>query len=388
MNCQNPVAVITPAARHRPMPKARPPNERIKREYFAYLEEALGLTVATVDQVAANLAAFEGSTKYRDFKAFHVEQARKFKRDLKEEVSGRTGKPLSIATINLRLKTLRSFFIWLAGQPGYRSRLKYSDADYFNLTQNEERIAYAERERIPPTIPQIKAVLSSMPFGTEIEKRDRALIAFTLLSGARDNAIASLSLKHVDLGSRTVFQDARQVRTKNRKTFTSWFFPVGDDVESIVRSWIDYLVQVRGFGPEDPLFPVTLVRLDEAGHFGPTGVGRSHWSNPDPIRKIFARAFRAAGLPYANPHSFRHTLTLFGQRFTQGTEQLKIWSQNLGHEKVMTTVMAYGEVASDRQGEVMNAMPDRVKRDGENQPGDPDPETVAAVVAYFRRLAQ
>jgi integrase len=76
-----------------------------------------------------------------------------------------------------------------------------------------------------------------MPVGTDTEKRDRALIAFALLSGARDNAIASLALKHVDLPRRIVFQGARDVRTKNRKTFTTWFFPVGDDVEKIVVDW-------------------------------------------------------------------------------------------------------------------------------------------------------
>ena len=78
-----------------------------------------------------------------------------------------------------------------------------------------------------------------MPTETDIQKRDRAIIAFTLLTGARVDAIASLSIKHVDLQACTVFQDARDVRTKNRKTFTTWFFPVGDDIEAIVREWIE-----------------------------------------------------------------------------------------------------------------------------------------------------
>jgi len=34
-----------------------------------------------------------------------------------------------------------------------------------------------------------------------IECRNRALIAFTLLTGARDSAIASMKLKHVDLST-------------------------------------------------------------------------------------------------------------------------------------------------------------------------------------------
>jgi hypothetical protein len=54
------------------------------------------------------------------------------------------------------------------------------------------------------------------------------------VSGARDKAIASFSLKHIDIAPRTVFQDAREVRTKNAKTFTSTFFPVGRDIEAFV----------------------------------------------------------------------------------------------------------------------------------------------------------
>jgi hypothetical protein len=41
-----------------------------------------------------------------------------------------------------------------------------------------------------------------MPAGTEIERRDRALIVFTILTGARDGATASLKLKHTSTSSR------------------------------------------------------------------------------------------------------------------------------------------------------------------------------------------
>jgi hypothetical protein len=73
-----------------------------------------------------------------------------------------------------------------------------------------------------------------MPAVTEIQRRDRALVAFTILTCARDGAIASLKLKHVDIDQSRVEQDARQVRTKFSKSFTTWFFPVGSDVEQIV----------------------------------------------------------------------------------------------------------------------------------------------------------
>ena len=57
------------------------------------------------------------------------------------------------------------------------------------------------------------------------------MIAFALLTGARDSAIASMKLKHVDLVGRSVFQDARDVKTKFSKSFTTFFFPVGDGIQ-------------------------------------------------------------------------------------------------------------------------------------------------------------
>jgi hypothetical protein len=61
------------------------------------------------------------------------------------------------------------------------------------------------------------------------ERRNRALLALTLLTAARDSAIASLKLKHVDLNDESVFKDARQVSAKFGKSFTTFFFPVGKE---------------------------------------------------------------------------------------------------------------------------------------------------------------
>ena len=229
-------------------------------------------------------------------------------------MNAETGKPLAKATISSRLAALKAFFQWLAGQPGFRSKLTYSDAEYFNPSANDDRIAKAVREKPVASIEQIRRVLDSMPTASDVQKRDRALIAFTLLTGARDNALASMSLKHVDLARRTVFQDARDVRTKNRKTFTTWFFPVGADVEAIVADWISWLENEKQWGPDDPLFPATKVTLGLSGGFENGGLDRKHWKSAAAIRKIFKAAFERAGLPYFNPHSFRNTLAMLGEQ--------------------------------------------------------------------------
>ena len=119
---------------------------------------------------------------------------------------------MSKVTVLQTLNALRAFFLWLAGQPGYRSRISYSDADYFRLSEKDTRIAKATRELPVPTLEQIRGVLAVMPDATEIERRDRSLIAFTLLTGVRDGALASLKLKHVDLAAAKVVQDAREVK--------------------------------------------------------------------------------------------------------------------------------------------------------------------------------
>lgn len=285
-----------------------PENERVKRSYFVYLKEAKRLSEHSIDAAAAALSKFEQYTKYRDFKRFRFQQAVGFKHKLADRVSQRTGERLSNSTLFATFNALRAFFHWLAGQPGYRSHLTHADADYFALSEKETRIAKATLERHVPTVEQILHVVRSMPTATDIELRNRTIIAFTLLTGARDGAIASLKLKHVDMEEGRLVQDAREVRTKFAKTITTWFFPVGDEIRQIVVDWVEYLRKEKLFGPGDPLFPGTHVAINEHKCFQAAGLSRSTWSSATPIRKIFREAFTDAGLAYANPHSFRKTL--------------------------------------------------------------------------------
>jgi site-specific recombinase XerD len=167
------------------MRKYYPANERIKREYFAFLREAMRHSEPTVDGVAKAIHLFEEYTKYRAFKAFHYEQAIAFKRKLAETKAVRSGEQLSKSTVYATLQALKRFFQWLALQPGYKSSIQYPDAQYFNLSDKDTRIATAHREKTFPTIQQIEHVLRSMPRLSDIERRNQALIAFTLVTSRR-----------------------------------------------------------------------------------------------------------------------------------------------------------------------------------------------------------
>jgi hypothetical protein len=74
------------------MRKHHSKNEVMKHQYAAFLEEAKRMSPSTVDQTMATIALFEETTGCRDFAAFHIEQARKFKRRMDEAIHPDTGR--------------------------------------------------------------------------------------------------------------------------------------------------------------------------------------------------------------------------------------------------------------------------------------------------------
>ena len=357
------------------MKKHNPNNERIKRKYFIFLKEAKRQNESSIDAAAQALSRFEDYISQRDFKAFHFEQAVGFKKHLAKQVNKQTNEKLSKATLYSTLRHLKAFFQWLAMQAGYKSRINYTDTEYFNLSEKDARVATAKRNKPVPTIEQIKHVIAIMPANTIVEQRNRSLIAFILLTGARDTAISSMKIKHIDLSVGSVFQDARDVKTKFSKTFTTYFFPVGEEVLKIIQDWVCYLKSELLFGNDDPLFPKTQVIQSQEKMFQASGLTKQHWSTAAPIRTIFREAFEAAGLPYFNPHSFRNTLVNFGEKRCQTPEDFKAWSQNLGHEGVLTTFYSYGEVQPQRQAEIIQQL--KTSRDGKT----PDVAALAKAIA-------
>lgn len=179
-----------------------------------------------------------------------------------------------------------------------------------------------------------------MPNNTDIEKRNQSLLAFTLLTAMRDGAIASLKLKHIDLEHNLVKQDPREVKTKNRKNIDTFFFPVGDDIKQIFINWVLYLKQEKLYGNDAPVFPRTMLSLDENNSFSNGGLEPINWTNASPIMKIFTEAFTVAGLDYYSPHTFRKTIVNLGEKLCKNPEEFKAWSQNLGHESPLTTFIS------------------------------------------------
>lgn len=336
------------------MRKFKAENERIKRRYLIYLRDADGQDQKSLDKVTAALVKFEESTGWKSFKKFHIEQAGRFKTFLKR-AKGPSGKPLSLTTIDATLRLVRMFFHWLAGQAGFKKVLVYSDTRYFNNNRKNARAAHAQRPTQYPSMQAVQHAFQAMPEGTELQHRDKAIFAFLILTGARDGAVASFKLKHINLVDGHVFQDGREVKTKNSKTFTATFYPVDPSYLDCFTRWVNFLRNDKFFGPEDALFPKPERRL-VAGKFSFTTLSREPYVNAHKINEVVRNSFSKVQMHPYTPHSFRKTLGILMSDLELTLEQQKAWSQNMGHENFITTMSSYLPVSEQRQAELIRGL--------------------------------
>ncbi|KAJ01514.1 tyrosine-type recombinase/integrase [Sulfitobacter mediterraneus] len=336
------------------MRKFNAENERLKRRYEQYLREAKGQDEKSIDKARAALVKFEESTKYKSFKAFHIDQARQFKNALNRAKSAR-GQPLSLTTTDATLRLVKGFFHWLAGQQGFKKVLSYADVEYFNNNRNDARAAHAERPVQYPSKQAAYFAFQAMADQTELDRRDKALFAFLMITGARIAAVASLRLKHINLVDGFVYQDGRDVRTKGGKTITTWFFPMHPDYLACFTNWVTYLRNDKMFGPEDALFPKPERRLVN-GKFVFDRLSRENYANGAKVNEVFKGAFEQVQMHPYGAHSVRKTL---GQEMDERNLPLatqKAWSQNLGHDRLSTTVSSYLPVSTQQQGELLKEL--------------------------------
>jgi integrase/recombinase XerD len=321
-------------------------NERLKRQYADFLKHADGKAEQTIRQVEKAIQRYEAFTGQADFGTFNQQRARSFKEEL-------AGQNLAKATILSTITALKRFFGWLAVQPGYKSKINLSDIEFLSLSDKDIRAAKAPADRAIPTLEQVLRVVDNMPANTAIEKRNRALVTFIALTGTRDGAAVTLRLKHFDPARNLITQNPKEVKTKFSKRISAFLLPVDEGLKAIFLDWVQYLKTELLFGNNDPLFPKTKMAQDENDCFKADGLSREFWANATPVRDIFKAAFQAAGLPYYSPHTFRHMLMQVAYQRKLNAAQLKAWSQNLGHESLLTTLTSYGKISLEEQGRLI-----------------------------------
>ncbi len=332
------------------MTKINLQNERIKRKYYDWLKEAEGLAGSTIEKVERAINLWDEFTQSADYRTFKPETAKAFKKWLFERKNQATDKPISLTTCNHYLICLADFFKWLSGQQGYKSKISLDKIAYLQLDKKQKKVAQNQSRKRYPTLEIIQKVVGSIEIKTEVDRRDRALLCFTLISAMRDEAIITLPIECLNIERQQVHQDPeRGVRTKFSKDILTTLFIFDPSFWKIVEDWVQYLKQEKLFTDQDPLFPATKREqgIEDSYSFTAENVDNQFWKGTDSIRTIFKKRFEAAGLEYFSPHSFRHTATKTAMELCQTPAEFKAVSQNLGHENMATTMFDYASLPDE-----------------------------------------
>ncbi|VTT97576.1 integrase family protein : Integrase family protein OS=Thermoanaerobacterium saccharolyticum (strain DSM 8691 / JW/SL-YS485) GN=Tsac_1962 PE=4 SV=1: Phage_int_SAM_3: Phage_integrase [Gemmataceae bacterium] len=107
------------------------------------------------------------------------------------------------------------------------------------------------------------------------------------------------------------------------------------------------------------LAPDTTQRLaaaatDRSGPMFPTPVSRGHWTNTNFTKQVFDKVSKVAGLlAVASPYTLRHTMATL---LLQAGVSIKVVSERLGHEDVVTTLKSYAHVLPGMQEQAARVM--------------------------------
>jgi len=326
-------------------------NAKVIRRYIEYLREAKRRSESTIRAVERAIRLYETSTKDADFAVFSRSRVRQFASWLEERQT-------SSRQIYQIYNHLKAFFHWLAFQAGYKSRIDVSDIEYLSLDRRQMQEVISPDTVDWPSKEYVMKLARSIEPITEIDKRDRAIISFLLLSGMRDMAVATLPVGCFDPHNLEVSQyPDKGVATKFSKRFVSRFFVFDEELLGFVVDWTNYLTNKRQYSSKNPLFPRTRVfRSEETSEFRALEVEPVFWKSAGPIREILKSRSKKASMTYYKPHSFRHAASQLALRQCTSPEEIRAVSQNLGHENVGTTLTSYGKLDGQRVHRVVESI--------------------------------
>lgn len=314
------------------MPQTAIKNEATKNNYFAYCRGAEGLTESTINKYAQCIFKWQTCFKEVDFTEINKEKCDEFKKFLKQEAEKNN---TSLSNQYDILRHLKRFFLWLTEQKGYEN-VKKTDIAYLRLSKSETRIALERKDKETPSLKEIQNVVHRIQPTTEVDMRDRALVAFLILTGIRISALVSLPMQAFDPFKLLINQDpGLGVKTKNSKKILSTFLPIfWDEGERIFLDWYNHL-KSKGFGPQKPIFPASK-------SLSLKSVSDKFWQTSGPVRQMIRERCKEAGVSYYNPHSFRHSAAEFMSERGLTEADKRAISLVFGHENVGTTFGTYG----------------------------------------------
>jgi site-specific recombinase XerC len=325
--------------------------------YGIYLQDHENLDVRTVDEhlrAISRLSAFLGHKLYSKVT---IDDACRFKNELRQCRDREHGTSLSSSTVSHTLDRCRAFFTWLSRQAGVA--LAPDLAGYFSLSRKEAAAEADMAKETKLTFDQALYIFKGMEGDNPIRTRDRAIVAMFIVTGIRVAALISLSGKHVNMSTRWVNQDPREVNTKNSKRIRTYMLDLGSGLLEAIRAWNSWRT-ANGFGDNAPFFLADRYIEPNALGFGYQRAIEGHaecWKSIEPVNRIIKDAAAAADFSPEDisSHDFRKCLHPFlakrGHMIVRDEVALQL---NLGHTPTEVTRKHYAAMPDSEREEILD----------------------------------
>lgn len=334
-------------------------NLRVLQGYIVYLENHQNLDVRTVDEHLRALARMSAYFEHKDFEKITIDDACSFKEELRSLCSDEGRAILSLSTVLHTLDRCRVFIEWLQRQTDTVRRTDL--AGYFSLSRRERAIEASAAKGTSLTFDQALCIFSAMPNSNPIELRNRAIVAMFIVTGIRIAALITLRGKHVNIRTRWINQDPREVNTKLSRHIRTYLLDLGSGLLEALDEWVTWRSS-NGFGQDAAFFlPDRYIQPNALG----LGYKEDYvemaqcWKSEDPVQRIIREAASVVGTlnDTISSHDFRKVLHPFLAKRGEMTIKDEVALQlNFGHTPQEVIRKHYSSMQDSEREEVLDEL--------------------------------
>lgn len=382
-------------------PETDSSNLRLLYGYRVFLERNQEWDERTVDEHLRALSRMSSFLGHKSFGSITIANACLFKDELRRRRDLENESALSKSTVVHTLNRCGAFFKWLQHRPGID--LDPDLAGYFRLSRKERVAEKSEVKGTSLTFDQALCLFAAMPETTPIELRNRAIVAMFVTTGIRVAALITLRGKHVNMQTRWVNQDPREVSTKMGKHIRTYCLDLGPGLIDAIKNWARWR-RVNGFGADAAFFlPDRYLQPNGIGlGFRPAEAEEPEcWKSDEPVQRIIKDALHTARLPNdgISSHDFRKIQHPFlSRRGAMMVVEEVALQLNFGHTPIETIRKNYASMLENEREAILDELCRRALSDRSelelylgyerNEITESDPDYTRAKAIYGRNSNQ
>lgn len=233
-------------------------------------------------------------------------------------------------TVQGRYRALSAFFGWLVQRERHRAVAgKRAPALTESPLDAVDRPPSPKHEPRRAELADLAALVESIQPANWVDLRDRLVIRMLFWTGLRVGELLNLDVLDVDIREEVIHVREKEggPGAESRLKSKDRIVPLHPSLRAQV---VEYLLNRPARPGETALFLGSTGDGGSRERFGVSG-----------LRKMLKRRAKAAGIPYWNPHAYRHSMAM--KLLNDGAVELGIVSKILGHSSPEITRRIYAD---------------------------------------------